>query len=310
VIVSRFFTWSARAGEITPTGNNGLVLDFAWYMKKKGLTDTTIRNRTKLLNRLIQKGANLIDTNSVETVLATETRTTPLKRELVQVYYAFCKYRKLAWEKVKVNYEPKQVYIPTEGEIDALIATCGKRLATFIQVLRDTGARKGEALKIRYADVNSNTNEISINYPEKGSRSRKVKVSERTIAMINALPRKHGDNLFNTNPHTFVSNFYNKRKSLANKLQNPNILLIHFHCLRYLRGKKEFRKHKNIYDAKYVLGHKSILSTQRYTEGEEFQGDEYYSAEAKTKDEAKRLIEAGYSYETEIDGVQLFKKPK
>jgi hypothetical protein len=47
-----------------------------------------------------------------------------------------------------------------------------------------------------------------------------------------------------------------------------------------------------------------------YTEGEEFQGDEYYSTEAKTKEEAKQLIETGYSYETEIDGVQLFKKPK
>lgn len=77
-----------------------------------------------------------------------------------------------------------------------------------------------------------------------------------------------------------------------------------------MRGSKEYGKHKNIYEAKYILGHKSILSTQRYTEGEEFQGDEYYSGEAKTEEEAKRLAEAGYSFETEIDGVFLFKKPK
>ena len=298
------------AGDTTPTGNNGLILEFAWHMKKKGLADTTIKNRSKLLNLLAQKGADFMDTNSVETVLATETWKIPLKHELVAAYYAFCKYRKVAWEKVKVNYEPKQVYTPTEEEINFLIGRCGKRLATFLMILRETGARKGEALKIRYADVNSNTNEISINYPEKNGKSRKVKVTERTIAMINALPKKHGDNLFSTNPHAFDSTFNYTRKASADKLQNPNIRLIHFHTFRYLRGRKEYRKHKDVYEAKYLLGHKSILSTQRYTEGEEFQGDEYYSAEAKTKEEAKQLIEAGYSYVTDVDGFKLFSKPK
>jgi integrase len=298
------------AGDTTPTGNSGLIVEFAWYMKKRGLADVTIENRTKLLNRLVQRGANLVDSNSVEVVLASEPWKIPLKHALAEVYYAFCKYRKVSWEKVKVPYEPQQVYTPTEQEIDQLIGACGKRLATFVQVLRETGARKGEALKIRFADINPNTNEISINYPEKGSKSRKVKVSDRTIAMINALPKKYGEHLFNTHPHAFDSTFNHTRKALADSQQNTNILHIHFHTFRYLRARKEYRKHKDIYEAKYILGHKSILSTQRYTEDEEFHGDEYYSAEAKTKEEAKRLIESGYSYVTEIDGVKLFSKPK
>jgi hypothetical protein len=41
-----------------------------------------------------------------------------------------------------------------------------------------------------------------------------------------------------------------------------------------------------------------------------FEGSEYYSAEAKTEEEAKQLIEAGYNYATDMDGVKLFKKPK
>jgi integrase len=298
------------AGDTTPTSNNGLIIEFAWYMKKKGLADTTIRNRTKLLNLLVQKGANLIDTNSVETILATEISKIPLKRELVAVYFAFCKYRKIAWEKVKVNYEPKQVYTPTEEEINLLIGACGKRLMTFLMTLWDTGARKGEALKIRYSDVNSNTNEISINFPEKNGKSRKVKVSERTIAMINALPKKYGENLFSTHPHAFDSTFSYTRKALADKLQNPNIAKIHFHTFRYLRARKEYRKHKDVYEAKLLLGHKSILSTQRYTEGVEFQGDEYDSFEARTKEEARKLIEDGCNYVMDIDGVKLFSKPK
>jgi integrase len=298
------------AGDTTSTSDNGLIVQFAWYMKKKGLSDATIGNRTKLLKCLVEKGANLTDPNSVETILATETWKTPLKRELVQSYLAFCKFLKIPWEKLKVRYEPKQVYIPTEEEIDALISGSGNRLATFLQVLKDTGARKGEAVKIKHSDVNSCNNTISINSPGKGSKSRTVKVSEKTIAMINALPRKYGDYIFSPNPHCLDTTFNYSRRAQANKLQNPNLLLIHFHTLRHVRAKKEFRKHKNIYDAKYVLGHKSILSTARYTEGEEFEGNEYYSAEAKTKEEAKKLIEAGYSYVTEIEGVKLFSKPK
>jgi len=128
--------------------------------------------------------------------------------------------------------------------------------------------------------------------------------------MIAALPKKNDDYLFSTNPHAFDSTFTYTRRALANKLQNPNLLRIHFHTLRYWRAKKEYRKHKNIYGVKKLLGHKSVLNSDRYADGEEFEGDEYYSAEAKTKEEAKQLIEAGYSYVTDIDGVKLFSKPK
>jgi hypothetical protein len=38
--------------------------------------------------------------------------------------------------------------------------------------------------------------------------------------------------------------------------------------------------------------------------------DGFYSATAKTIDEAKKLIEEGFEYVTEIDGVKLFRKRK
>lgn len=98
---------------------------------------------------------------------------------------------------MKVRYEPKQPFIPLESEIDQFIARCGKRTATFLQVLKDTGARAGEACKLNWTDINMENCTISINNPEKGSRSRTVKVSAKTIAMLNALPKKHGEHIFN-----------------------------------------------------------------------------------------------------------------
>jgi predicted RNase H-like HicB family nuclease len=42
----------------------------------------------------------------------------------------------------------------------------------------------------------------------------------------------------------------------------------------------------------------------------QFKTEEYCSATAKTIEEAQRLIEAGYEYVTELDGVKLFRKRK
>jgi len=58
------------------------------------------------------------------------------------------------------------------------------------------------------------------------------------------------------------------------------------------------------------LGHKSLLSTQRYAEGEELHGKEYYSAKAKIEEEARKLIEVLHNHATDTDFVQLFRKSK
>jgi predicted RNase H-like HicB family nuclease len=58
------------------------------------------------------------------------------------------------------------------------------------------------------------------------------------------------------------------------------------------------------------LGHKKLETTLIYTQLVNFPNDEYVSATATTIDEAKQLIEQGFEYVTEIDGVRLFRKRK
>ena len=41
-----------------------------------------------------------------------------------------------------------------------------------------------------------------------------------------------------------------------------------------------------------------------------FEADNYHSATAQTLDEAKKLVEAGFEYVTDMEGVKLFRKPK
>jgi integrase len=221
--------------------------------------------------------------------------TASSKFNTVKAYKAFAKAFKLKWEPVKIRYEAKEPFYPLEEEIDLLINSCSKNTATFLQVLKDTGARCSEARKIQWTDINEKNNTITINHPAKGSRSRTVKVSEKTLYMIKRLRKNHGDYIFNP---TFVSQrkpFNTTRKKLAERTQNPRLLKIHFHTLRHWRASREYEKTGDIYAVKDLLGHKAISSTDRYQHGS-YSSDEYVTKRPKTSQEEDALITAGFDY--------------
>ena len=65
----------------------------------------------------------------------------------------------------------------------------------------------------------------------------------------------------------------------------------------------------NITYVQYLLGHKSILSTERYTELEECRVNEkYQSAVAMMLKDAQRLIEDGYTYVCDFECHPMFRK--
>lgn len=301
----------AVAGK-SPSAEQGTIFDYAWKLKKRGLSEHTIRNRAAKLGRLQQMGADLLNPESVETVLATETWTPSSKQMAVSAYASFAKTMGFSWIPIKVRYQPKQPFIPTEGELDQLIAGCGKRTGTFLQVLKDTGARSGEAASLRWTDLNEQNNTISINNAEKGSSNRTIKVSPKTIAMVKALPNKYGEYIFNQKlPRSMLGNFINQRKKVSANLQNPRIKQIHFHTFRHWKATMEYQRTRDILHVKYMLGHKRIENTEIYTHLVEFESmDDFHAATAKTVEEAKQLIESGFEYVTDIDDVKLFRKRK
>ena len=56
----------------------------------------------------------------------------------------------------------------------------------------------------------------------------------------------------------------------------------------------EYRKTRDIYHVKILLGHKMIKDTEIYTHIIDFPDDDYVSKIAKTADEAKALVESGF----------------
>ena len=72
----------------------------------------------------------------------------------------------------------------------------------------------------------------------------------------------------------------------------------------------EYHRTKDILHVMQLLGHKSIKNTLVYTHLVDFGGDEFVCKVARTVDEAKELVESGFNFVTEVDGVRLFRKRK
>jgi integrase len=286
------------------------LIDYAWRQKKKGNQENTIKQRVYILASLQRKGAKLSNPDSVETLLATESMTKAQKHQAVCCYRSFTKTMQIPWEPIKAKYEPKQPFIPTHEELNILIHASGKRLATFLQVALDTGARCGEISKLKWTDINVKNLTISINDAEKGSHNRTIQVSQQTVAMINALPTKYDPYIFNPCSRSLKRTFEKLRTRLAETHKNPRFKQIHNHTFRHYFAINAYQRYKDIKRVQYLLGHKSVTNTDIYTRLVEFKDEQYYSATAQTIEEVKKLAEDGWTFFCEVDSVKVFRKPK
>jgi len=324
-VESRTEKWAAGA----TNDIKGALVNYEAKLILKGLSAKTILDRIRMLQLIVSRGANLLNPESIfhtinnlkklgpSTETVTETPWTPgSKNYAAKTYVNFCKvagvevpdhinFKKWAKQKGKLPW------IPHEKEVDALIACCSRKVGTFLQLLKETGMRCGEAWRLTWSDVDPEHNIISCNHPEKGSNPRQFKVSSKLVAMLNQLP-KIGQKVFGESKlNQFRQNFMVQRKKASHKLQNPRLQKISFHTLRHFYGTILYHKTKDILHVKQKLGHQNINSTLIYTHLVSFDMENYTSRTAKTTKEASQLVEAGFEYVcTTPQNVMLFRKRK
>jgi integrase len=294
----------------TPSETKAKIVEYSFWLLKQGYAESTITGRTKLLKILAKRGANLFDPESVKEVIAKQKWSAGRKVNAVDAYTSFLQMIGMTWEPPRYRRIRKLPFIPTETEIDQLIAGCGKKTATLLQLLKETGMRIGEAWKLQWTDIDFVTNTIRVT-PEKGSNPRIFKASNKLMAMLSALKSKSKSNrIFGKWLKSQARLFYKQRRKIANKLQNPRILKITFHTFRHFKATMEYHKTKDILHVMKILGHKNINNTLVYTQLVDFQDDEYTVRVAHNIQEDKELIEAGFEYVTERDGYKIYRKRK
>ena len=154
----------------------GRIIDLIWALEKDGFSEATIRNYSKALEMLIKRGADLLEPESVkEVVSCQETWANSTKTLVVAAYTKFASLNGIKWNPPKYKSSRKLPFIPLEKEIDDLIACCGKKLSTILQVLKETGMRIGEALDLEWIDLDCERKVILLNRPERHGNARAFK---------------------------------------------------------------------------------------------------------------------------------------
>jgi integrase len=294
----------------------GQFVKFLSALENDGIQKNTARLYVIFLKNLVNDGAVLLDPDSVKAVIAKKEWDNKTKALAVAAYAKYLSVVGGTWKKPKYRTERKIPYVPTEKELDSLIDSAHRKLSAYLLLLKDTGFRSSEAWSLKWQDVDFERNIITLNDTLKHGTARQLKVSSRLIAVLNNLPKTSTTYIFQKDTPTtfglmhFSISFRNLRKRTAIKLQNPNLNRITFHTFRHWYATMLFHKTKSLPLVQERLGHKSIETTTIYTHMVNFEADDYHSATAKTVEEARKLIEAGFEYVTEIESVRLFRKPK
>lgn len=286
-------------------------MQFLWHLEKENRSKRTIVSYSRYLDMLMKIGADLDNPESVKEVVAKQEKWGENTRRMAMaVYRSFAIFNGLHFTPPKYRINQKLPFIPLEAEIDALIVASTRRLATALQLLKEVPIRIGEALTLKWTDIDLERRCIIVNNTEKNGKPRAFKVSQKLFNMLNSLPKKN-EKVFGLADYKSMENqFVVTRKRTANKLQNPRLMQIHFHTLRHWKATMEYHKTRDLLYVMNLLGHRNIESTLVYTQLISFESDEYQSAVAKTVEEARKLLETGFEYVCQKDDIMLFRKRK
>lgn len=102
------------------------------------------------------------------------------------------------------------------------------------------------------------------------------------------------------------------RQKAIRKLGNEELRKIDFYTFRYWRATMEYRRLHDFGAVMILLGHKSLKYVLLYAQLSDSYDSNggYVCKEATNRAEAKQLIEDGFEYVMDKDGVSLFRKLK
>ena len=293
---------------------NGKIVTVLWELKKAGKAEDTIRNIRKCLY-VLERNSNLENPEAVKTFVATYDRNNGYKRNLIMAYEHYVKTYNLTWTKPKYHENARMPKIPQEGKIEAIMANSPLRLRTAIAISKDTGLRPVKLMRITLRNIDLQNGVI---YPEtaKHGSPRALKITNKTLNILNkyiAAWNKTYDSLLfgNWNSDQYGKWFRTYRDKTAERLQDPSIKSIRLYDLRHYFATMTYHRTKDLLFTKQQMGHRKIETTLIYTQLLQFDKDDNYTCKvAQNIEQDTELIEAGFEFVTQRDGLNIYRKRK
>jgi len=281
-------------------------------MKNIGKADSSIKFVDKALTYL-SKHADLNEPEEVKTFIANKNVSNGYKKNLCIAYNKFCKYYQIQWEMPLYKPEVKTIKIPTKEKIEMLIARAGKTLSLKLTISKETGLRPIELCTLKVKDIDLDQRLIHPTTAKHGSaRTLKISNNLQTTLQnyINRNKLNLNDKLFKGTADDYGKHYRQMRNQLAKKLNNPSLKTIRLYDFRHYYATTLYAKTRDILYVKQQMGHKKIETTLIYTQLLNLNDDEWTCKTANNVTQVTQLIENGFEYITEMDGLKLFRKRK
>lgn len=163
------------------------------------------------------------------------------------------------------NNEP--IVLPTQSEIDAILAQCSPCFAALVEAARLTGCRQNELVTVRWDQFADNRRTLTV--VGKRNKRRTIDLSEAAHDLIRRQPRVEGSDLIfcKEDGEAFAqaaSDFTHIRRAANKDRKRP--IDFRFHDLRHLYAVESLHAGMSIYRLQKQLGHTTIKITERYLE--------------------------------------------
>jgi len=274
-------------------------------LKVNGLSEFSIKG---ISNKLIHlaRYADLDDPESVKRHIAFKKAKASYKDSLVKAYDYYVKLNSLSWIRPRYNAKKGLPRPPTTEQVKQLIASATRKYAPIFRFMSETGPSPIEVSIMTEKNFDFERNTVFIE-GRKGHLDRYVPMSQELSALMKTFFSKHKrfPGLLR-----LERKYRDIRNELAEKTRDDRIRDVRLYDLRHYFGTMTYNKTKDILYVKDLMGHSKIETTLIYTKLVNFKTDEWVSKVAKTIEEACSLVEAGFEYVTEMEGVKIFRKRK
>ena len=289
------------------------IINILIQMKNNAKADNTIANTAKALRRIDQH-ADLNNPEQVKQFIANMQVSDGYKKALCVAYNKYCKHYKIQWQMPKYTPQSKFIKIPTKEKLQMIISNSPKTLVMKLTMSLECGLRPVELCNLKVKNIDL---ERKIIYPTSAKHG-----APRTLKMSNSLTQmiqdyiiirnlNQNDRLFKGDSKSYGKCYRRIRNRTAKKLKDPTIQTIRLYDFRHYFATMLYHRTKDILYVKQQMGHRKVETTLIYTQLLQFDTEENYTCKvAEDIKQATDLIENGFEYITEMDGLKLFRKRK
>jgi len=156
--------------------------------------------------------------------------------------------------------------ILNEDEERRLIENCCDHMKDIVTFALNTGMRLGEILRLKWANVDMRSGMIRVEFTKSG-KTRIVPMNQTLKVLLAGLKKRGGEYVF-TNPGS-NDRFREIKRSFKTGCRKAGIEGLRFHDLRHTFASRLVRNGVDIGTVRKLLGHSTLLVTQRYVHSDE-----------------------------------------